>query len=246
MSSQPSAVLPDHRARLAGVLYLVCIAAGFSAEFFVRDRIVVYSDAALTAQNILASPWLYRAGFFADLISFTSGIIIAVIFYGLFSPVSRPLARLALTFAIVSNTVSLASSIFCFAPLQLLGGADYLKSLSTGQLQSLALFSLKLYQFAFALNLGLFSIDCLATGYLIFRSQFLPRILGVLLAIGGLCYLTNSIAYFLPPRTFPDLFPFIYLPSLVAELSLALWLTLAGVNRVRWRAVADAARGNDG
>jgi hypothetical protein len=242
MTNPRSPLVPDQRARIAGVLYLICIAAGFSAEFFARDRLVDYGNAALTAHNISASPWLYLFGFFADLVSFTTGIIVAVIFYGLFKPVSRPVATLALSFALVSNTVSIAASICCFAPVHLLSGAHYLQQFSAGQLQTLALFSLKLYQFAFAINLGLFSVDCLATGYLIFRCGFLPRALGVLLAIGGCCYLINSVVYFLPPKVFPDLFPFIYLPSLVAELSLALWLTVRGVNRAAWRAVASADR----
>jgi uncharacterized protein DUF4386 len=157
----------------------------------------------------------------------------------LFSPVSRPIARLALTFAIVSNMASIAASILFYAPLHVLGGATYLQTFSPPQLQSLALLLIRIYQSAFSLNLGLFSIDCLATGYLIFKSQFLPRALGVMLAIGGVCYLLNSIVYFLPPGAFPDLFPFSYLPSLVAELSLACWLALVGLNGGRWHEVAQ-------
>jgi Domain of unknown function (DUF4386) len=227
------------KARMAGVLYVACIASGFCAEFFVRDKLVAYADPALTAARVLAAPTLYRLGFLADLVSFTTGIVTSLIFYDLFRIVSRPAARVALTFAIVSNTVSLAASIFCYAPLHILNGSGYLNAFEPAQLQSLAVLSLRLYQFAFSLNLGLFSIDCLATGYLIFHSTFLPRTLGVLLAIGGVCYLYNSVAYFLPPAAVPDLFPFSYLPSLIAEVSLALWLCLAGVNADRWQ---DSAR----
>jgi hypothetical protein len=234
---------PDRKARIAGFLYLICIISGFCAEAFVRNKLVVYNDAALTAGNIIGSPWLYRLGFFADLVSFTTGIVIAVIFYDLFKSVSRPVARTSLTFGIVSNTVSIAASIFCFAPLHILGGGGYLRAFEPNQLQSLALLSLHLYQFAFVLNLGLFSIDCFATGYLIYRSTFLPRFLGVLLIIGGFCYLTNSVSYFLPPKLLPDLFPWIYLPSLIAEVSLALWLAVVGVNVAKWHAVGNALLG---
>jgi hypothetical protein len=202
----------------------------------VRDKLVAYSDAALTATKILASPSLYRWGFLADLVSFTSGILIAVIFYDLLRIVSRLVARVSLIFGIVSNTVSIAASIFCYAPLHILNGASYLQSFTPAQLQSLALLSLRLYQFAFSINLALFSFDCFATGYLIYKSTFLPRTLGVLLGIGGLCYLYNSVAYFTPPGAVPDFFPFIYLPSLAAEISLALWLLIVGVNAARWQA----------
>lgn len=232
---------PDRKARIADFLYLTCIVSGFCAEALVRNKRVSYGDAALTARNIIASPSLHRLGFLADLVSFTTGIMIAVIFYDLFKSVSRPAARISLAFAIVSNTVSIAASIFCFAPIHILGGAGYLRSFDTNQLQSLAWLSLQLYQFAFVLNLGLFSVDCFATGYLIVRSTFLSRFLGILLIIGGFCYLTNSVAYFLPPTLLPDLFPWTYLLSLLAEVSLALWLLVAGVNLAKWHAV-EASR----
>jgi len=235
----PATMPPDRKARSAGFLYLICIIAGFCAEFFVRNKLVVYDDAALSARNIIASPSLFRLGFLADLVSFTTGILIAIIFYDLFKSVSRPVARTAITFAIVSNTVSIAASIFCFAPIHILGDIGYLRTFEPAQLQSLALLSLELYQFAFVINLGLFSIDCFATGYLILRSTFLPPLLGVLLIVGGGCYLTNSVTYFMPPKLLPDLFPFIYLPSLLAEVSLALWLAIAGVNVAKWHAVEN-------
>ena len=236
----PTVMPPDRKARIAGFLYVICIISGFCAESFVRNKLVVYDDATLTASNIIASSSLYRLGFLADLVSFTTGILIAIIFYDLFKSVSRPLARTAITFAIVSNTVSIAASIFCFAPIHILGGIGYLRTFEPNQLHSLALLSLQLYQFAFVINLGLFSIDCFATGYLIYRSTFLPRFLGVLLIVGGFCYLTNSVTYFMPPKLLPDLFPYIYIPSLVAEVSLALWLAVAGVNVAKWNSVENA------
>jgi hypothetical protein len=234
-------VSPKIKARLAGLLYVICIASGFCAEFFVRDKLVDYGDAARTAANLLASPSLYRWGFLADLLSFMTGILVAIIFYDLLRVVSRPIARVALAFALVSNAVSLAASIFCYAPLHILGGATYLQAFRQEQLQSLALLSIRLYQFSFSVNLGLFSLDCFATAYLIYASKFLPRALGVLLGIGGVCYLFNSVVYFTPPGALPDFFPFSYLPSLVAEVSLALWLLFLGVDPAKWRAQSTPA-----
>jgi hypothetical protein len=240
MKGAGAVVSPKTKARLAGLLYVICIASGFCAEFFVRDKLVDYGDASRTAANILASPSLYRWGFLADLVSFTTGILIGVIFYDLLRIVSRPIARVALAFALVSNTVSLAASIFYYAPLHILGGASYLHTFQPEQLQSLALLSIRLYQCAFSVNLGLFSLDCFATGYLIIASKFLPRTLGVLLGIGGVCYLFNSVVYFTPPGALPDLFPFSYLPSLLAEVSLALWLLILGLDGAKWRAQSTA------
>ena len=236
----PKEMPPDRKARIAGFLYLSCIGSGFLAESFVRNQLVVYSDAMVIARKIVASPWLYRLGFLADLVSFTMGIVVAIIFYDLLKSVSRPVARAAITFAIVSNTVSVAASIFYFAPIHILGGIGYLRPFEPNQLQALALLSLQLNQFAFVINLGLFSIDCFATGYLIFWSTFLPPLLGALLIVGGFCYLTNSVAYFMLPKLLPNLFPYIYLPILLAEVSLALWLAVAGFNVAKWYSVENS------
>lgn len=94
---------PDRKARVAGLLYVISIVSGFCAEAFVRNRLVVCDDAVFTARSIIASPSLYRPGFLADLISFTTGILVSIIFYDLFKSVSRPAARTALAFAVVSN-----------------------------------------------------------------------------------------------------------------------------------------------
>jgi hypothetical protein len=94
----------------------------------------------------------------------------------------------------------------------------------------------------FAINLALFGFECLVAGYLIYKSTFLPRILGILLSVGGLCYLVNSFVDFMPSGFADFLFPYILLPSLLAETLLALWLAVFGLNSAKWHAVAASAR----
>ena len=221
------------------MLYLICIASGFFAELVVRGRLIDYNDAVLTAGRIIASPTLYRLGFFADFAALTSGMIIAVIFYVLLKPVNRTLALLDFMLAIVSNVVSVVALIHLYAPLLLLNGAAYWKAIPPAQLQEWALFSVRLYELAYSVNLALFGGECLVTGYLIYKSTFLPKILGVSLAIAGLCYLINSFVNFMPANFADFLFPYILLPCLLAELALALWLTIVGLNSERWHALAD-------
>jgi len=228
---------PLVKARIAGVLYLVCIATGAFAEMGVRARLVVFDDAVATAHNILASPMLYRLGLFCDLASFITGLAIGVLFYELFKPVSRSLALLALVFVIVSNTVSLAAIVELQAPLGLLEGHASPGGFDEAQRQAMALFSLRQYEHAFDINLLLFTVDCFTTGVLIFRSTFLPRFLGVLLIVGGAGYLVNSVTNLMPPSFLRDLFPYDLLPSLVAELTLALWLVVFGVDAAKWEAM---------
>ena len=226
------------RARISGALYVLCIGCGFFAEIVVRGKLVVYSDAAVTAYNISAAPGLYRAGFFADVSGMTLGVLSSVLLYTLLKAVSRGLALTVLVLDVISNAVSISGSILLFAPLVILQGDGYLSVLTAPQLSSLALLSIKLYESAYAISLGLFSGSCLLTGYLIFRSTFLPKAIGVLLALAGICYLLNTFVSLMPKGFGDYLFPWIFLPILVGEGALALWLLIAGVNSAKWAAIA--------
>ncbi len=231
------------RARVAGVLYVLCIACGFFAELVVRAKLIVPADAAATAANILASPGLYRLGFFADVIAMALGVVSAVIMYTLFKAVSRTLALTVLMFDIISNTISICGAVLLFGPLMILPGDVYLAVFPAAELSSLALLSVKMYELTYAMNLAFFSVSCLLTGYLIFRSTFLPKIIGVLLALAGVCYLINSFVDFMPKGYGDSLFPWILMPSLVGESILALWLLLIGVDSSKWNEIAAARRG---
>jgi hypothetical protein len=234
------------RARISGALYVLCIACGFFAEMIVRAKLVVYSDAAATAHNIAAAPGLYRAGFFADVSAMTLGVLSSVLFYTLFKVVSRGIALTVLVLDVISNAVSISGSFLLFAPLLILQGDGYLSALTTAQLSALALLSIKLYETAYAISLGLFSGSCLLSGYLIFRSTFLPRFLGVLLALAGICYLVNTLVALMPKGFGEYLFPWIFLPILVGEGVLALWLLIVGINSAKWDAIARAQGSRDG
>jgi hypothetical protein len=228
------------RARISGALYVLCIGCGFFAEMIVRAKLVVYSDAAATAHNIAAAPGLYRAGFFADVSAMTLGVLSSVLLYTLLKVVSRGLALTVLVLDVISNAVSISGSILLFAPLIILQGDGYLSVLTAPQLSSLALLSIKLYESVYAISLGLFGGSCLITGYLIFRSTFLPKAIGVLLALAGVCYLLNTFVVLMPKGFADYLFPWIFLPILVGEGTLALWLLIAGVNSTNWDAIARA------
>jgi hypothetical protein len=128
-----------------------------------------------------------------------------------------------------------------FAPLIFLSGTDYLSAFKPDQLQALALVFLRLRTFGFDIALVFFGFHCLLVGYLIFKSTFFPRILGVGLAIGGVGYLANILATAIPPAMRAQLFPYTMLPAGVAEISLTLWLIIVGVNVPRWKEQASAA-----
>ncbi len=224
---------PRLKARIAGVLYLI------SGTLFVRGMPAVTSDAAATAHNILAHQTLFRLGFVADLMSAPCYIAVTLLLYDLLRPVNRSLSLLAAVFSFVGSTIGALNCLFHLAPLIVLGGSHYLSVFNVEQLQALALLFLNLHAQGLNICMVFFGFFCLLIGYLVFRSTFLPRIIGVLLAIAGLCYLTNYLATFLSPEFAAHLFPYILIPGL-AEIVLALWLLVFGVNVQRWREQASA------
>lgn len=231
---------PRRKARIAGALYLIVIAAGFFAEVLVRQRMIAAGDAAATARNILAHPLLYRGGFAAELFALACNLPIAVIFYDLFKPVRRTFALLVVFFTLVGSAVEAASLLLHFAPLLLLGGSPGLSGLGSGPAQALAYLSLRLQTIGFSVALVFFGFYCFSLGWLILRSSFLPRILGVFLAIEGACYLVNSFAQFLAPGFAANFLP-ILMASGLAEVALCLWLLVFGLNAERWQAQAALA-----
>ena len=147
-----------------------------------------------------------------------------------------------LFFNLVQDAIGGINGLNSYRALQLLGGAGYLKVFSPEQLQAMALLSLKAHSVGFGVALIFFGFSCLALGCLIFRSGFFPKLLGILMAIAGLCYLINSFALILSPPIAGALFPWVLLPAFIGELSLALWLTVKGVNVPKWEERASAWR----
>ena len=208
---------------------------GAFAIIFVGGRLFVFGDAAATATNILAHESLFQLGFAANLIQFACYVAVTGLFYDLFKPVNKSLSLLAAFFSLVGCAIGAVSCLFEFAPLTVLGGAQYLNVFTLEQLQALSFMFLKLYGQLFNISFVFFGFYCLLIGYLIFRSTFLPRILGVLMAIAGLGWLT-----FLSPALTHALSPYILTAGL-GEVSLTLWLLVAGVNAERWKEQAGAA-----
>jgi hypothetical protein len=213
------------------------LTGGF-AILFVGGRLFVSGDAAATATNILAHLSLFQLGFAANLIQFACYVAVTGLFYDLLRPVNRSLSLLAAFFSLVGCTIGAVSCLFYFAPVVILGGAQYLNVFKVEQLQALALMFLKLYGQCFNISFVFFGFYCLLIGYLIFRSSFLPRILGAGMAFAGLGWLT-----FLSPALAHHLVPYI-LAAGIGEISLTLWLLVAGVNAQRWKEQASAAREN--
>jgi len=236
MTNRTVEASPRLWARIAGVLYLINVATSMFAEVFVRGKFVVLGDAAATAANVLARESLFRWAFASDLIATASYIAVTAILYDLFQPVNRPLSLIAAFFSLAGCVIGALSSLFHITPLIVLGGSPYLSVFRPDQVQALALLLFRLHTQAANIGIVFFGFYCLLIGYLVFRSTFLPRILGAGMMFAGLGWLT-----FLSPPLANYLYPYNLAPGGLGEIALTLWLLVVGVNPQRWKERAVAA-----
>ncbi len=235
--TSPRVVAPSFLARMVAVFYLVLLVSGFDM-FFVFGKLVVRGDAAATAANILAHQATFMAGFAAAALGVAAYLVVTALFYRLFEPVNRTLSLCAAFFSLTGCIVQAFALVFHLAPLLVLNlrGGDhaYLSAFQPEQLQALALVVLNSYAQAYDISLVFFGFYLLQIGYLTARSSFLPRWLGVIVALFGVGWLA-----FLYPPLARALWPYIVLSSL-GELLLVVWLAVKGVDDQRWREQAAA------
>jgi hypothetical protein len=219
-------------ARVAGLLYLIIIIAGIFAEFIVRQSLIVPGDATATANNIMASEMLFRAGIAADLLMIMADVALALVFYILFKPVSNGLALLAAFFRLAQATILGINLLNLFFALGILSGADFLTVFGADQLHAFSMLFLNAHNIGYSIGLVFFGINLLILGYLVFKSGYFPKIIGILLVAASLGYLIDSFAKVLLPNygEYQAIFDLVVVtPAFIAELSLALWLLVKGV-----------------
>ena len=233
---------PRFKARMAGVFQLLEAITAACPGAFILDRLVVPGNGAATAANILGHERLVWLGFASLLIGAACHVVWALLMYELLNPVNRSLSSLAAFVILVGCAIQAIASLFFLAPLLILQGGSSFSAFTAEQLQALALMFVKLNNYTNDINLVFFGLWCILTGYLIFRSTFLPRILGVLLAIDGLGWVT----YLYPPLAYHLFIPYIAAASALGEVPLEFWLMVMGVNAQRWKEQASAARSSDG
>jgi hypothetical protein len=242
MDSIAETTSPRQLARIAGSLYLVNIVLGAFAIGVVPAIIAVGPDAAATLNNIRAHELLYRLGLAAHVVVTVTNVPLALIFYELFKVVNRRLALLDAFFILVATAIEASGLLHQFAPLVVLGGGPS-ASVPASQLQQAMAYvpGGVLSGLDYSIHTVFFGLDILLAAYLVLRSTFLPRAIGVLLAVDGLAYLLYSFADFLAPGFAAHLVPWIQLPALLGEGSLCLWLLVVGVNVERWKERAGAS-----
>jgi hypothetical protein len=229
------------RTRVVAFLFIILIPVSVFGMIYVPSALIVSGDAATTARNILASETLFRLGIVSSLLGQLVDTMWALVLYQLLKPVNKNMAVLMVIFLLLGVPIAMLNELNQFAVLLLSSGADYLRVFTPGQLHALESLFLNLHDNGIKIA-GLFwGIWLLPYGYLVFKSGFLPRFLGVLLIIGCFGYLIQSFVAFLAPNLVMEI---AWLPVLTSwgELLLPLWLLIKGVNVEQWekRALAFA------
>jgi hypothetical protein len=227
LTNQVTDPLPRKTARIAGLFYLIFIVTTVLASY-IRGTFIVDGDAAATANNIVASQGLFRLGFVTELVSAVFFLLAAWALYVLLKPVNKNLALLFLLLNLGGVAVECLNALNLYAALQFLSGANYLSVFQTGQLQAMAMSSLNLYTNGFLIAQIFFSAWLLPLGYLVYKSRFLPRLLGLLLILDFF----GNISWFLQGFLLPD-YKILAYPgnaiSFIAEISLTAWLLIMAV-----------------
>jgi len=220
---------PNKTARVAGILYLLVAVCGIFNAMYGPSSLIVSGDAATTVNNIMASESLFRLSILSDLIGQTAHIWLVLALYKLLKPVNNNHAVLMVVLGLLGVPIAMLNMLNQFAALLLLSGADYLTVITADQLQALVMFSLDLLNHGFMIAYIPWGLWLFPLGYLVFKSGYIPRILGILLIIGCFGYLIDFVTLLLFPN-----FVEIRFFTFIGELLLPLWFLIKGVNVAQW------------
>jgi len=213
-------------ARVAGLLYFIYIVTTMFANV-ARTKLIVFGDATTTAKNVLASEGLFRLGFVSDVLAGVLFLLAAWALYVLLQSVDKNVALLFLLLNLGGVAVQCLNMLNLFSAVLLLSGADYLKVFQADQLQALAMLFLNLYKNGFMIAQFFYAAWLFPLGYLVFKSGYLPKLLGILLMIECFGWMLYPFQFFL----FPSYTAVTYLSfaiGFIGEFSLALWLLIKG------------------
>jgi len=223
---------------VVGVLLALSIIGGGLGEAYIPGKIIATGDPSATARNISSSELQFRLGFAAYLVEGICDVTLALLFYFLLRPVRNDLSLLAAFFGLVAMIMFAFAEFFYFAALRFVQSAAVLRTFSPDQWNVAALMSLKFYTLIGELFMLFYGLAWIVRGYLIFRSQYLPRFLGVLFVVAGVGFVSRNIAVVLAPKYASDL---LLVPMFVAMLTMTVWMFTKGVDEALWAASAGPA-----
>ncbi|MBS1682083.1 MAG: DUF4386 domain-containing protein [Bacteroidetes bacterium] len=220
---------PKSTARLAGALYLIVVVAGIINLMYVPSKLIVRSDAALTVKNIIESESLFKFGIVAGVLCYTAFLLLPLVLYKLLKDVNNDFAVAMVALAIVSVPFSLVNLLNKMSVLTLIDGKQYLVTLAD-QLQAQVFQYLDFYSTGISLISIFWGLWLFPFGFLVYKSGFLPKVLGALLMAGCFGYLINFFgSFFSEAYQNSVVADYISLPAAVGEIGTCLWLLIFGV-----------------
>lgn len=235
MSTSSQYLTPRALCKVGGVMYLLVILLGLCQELFVRGKLFIPGDTTATAEGLRAMAFLWRSGLAMEIAMLFAAIVLGWVIYCLLRPTNKDLSLLALLFCLSAVAVEASYTLRALEALYPLGGNAYLGAWTAEQLAGMSYLSARAYVAGFGIVLFFFSPYFLVAGYLLLRSGYFPRALGVLYMLPGVGYLSHGLAQILAPAYAGKVFMVIAGPAFVGELSLCLWLLFKGVDPGGWQ-----------
>jgi hypothetical protein len=232
---------PKRLAKIAGVLYLLVGIFGGFAEGFVDPKMYVAGNAAATAGNVMANPGLVRLAVVAHLLDGTFFVFLAMVLYALLEHVNEGVARAMLILVALSTGIICLNAVFQFEGLRVATGSSYAAAFGAEGSNALVLLLLDTQHYGTLVAQVFFGLWLVPLGYLAYQSGMFAKWLGVVLVVGGVCYLVDLLAAFLAPELGQAIHAFVVVPSAIAEIAMVLYLLVVGVKEVRLDAPALVA-----
>jgi hypothetical protein len=231
VENQTSIASQSKAARLAGLLYLIAMATGLFAEFYVHfpSTLIVIGDTAKTAGNIIANERLYRIGIANNIITFAIDVVLIWALYVLLRPVNRNLALLAVFFRIVETTIACIAIINYFVAMRVVSDADHLKAFDSEQLQALSVMHYT-YASTFTVVAIFLGMGSAIFNYLLLKSGYIPKVLAAWGIFSSLLLLISQFAIIIFPDVEKTIIPACFGPIVIDEIALGFWLLFKGVN----------------
>jgi hypothetical protein len=216
-------------ARLAGLLYLIVAVCGGWAELSVRSSVKVPGDAAATAANVVENATLMRLAFSADLVNITCFLLVALVMYAILKPVDDKIALAMVVFNAMAVAIMGLNMLNHIGALLVATVPDYTVGLSSKTSNALVMLLLDMHSHGYLVGQIFFGLFLLPLGYLVYKSGYFPRVLGILLMLGCGGYLAGLVAAHLSPDFESSLTLYLGLPAGLAEVVFLLWLLVVGV-----------------
>jgi len=228
--------------RFAGLLYVLTSIVGFFAMGYVPSKLIVHGNAAATANNIVASETLFRLGIAGELIGQAGFIFVALALYDLLQGVNRRHASLMVILIVVSIPIVFLNELNSIAALVLARGADFVSVFEKPQRDAMAMLFLKLHGQGFGVAEIFWGLWLFPLGLLVYRSRFLPRFLGVWLALAGVAWVILSLSGILLPQYQDKVYTYSQ-PAIIGEIAFMFWLLIKGARPPALDAAASSAVG---